>query len=63
MEDVLGPDGIAMRVAVLELVFSLTHYRGPQRFFLVIITHRAVANYGIAHCTPNSQPHPKPCWP
>lgn len=52
MEDVLGPDGIAMLVAVLELAFSLTHYWGSQRFFLVLITHRAVANYGITPLYP-----------
>lgn len=59
MEDVSGPDGIAMLIAVLELAFSLSHYWGPQRFFLVLITHRAVANYGITPLFPQTpSPHP-----
>lgn len=60
MEAVSGPDGIAMLVALLELAFFPFPIPGPpQRSFLVLITHRAVANYGKIHCSPNSQPPPR----
>lgn len=60
MEAVSGPDGIAVLVALLDLAFFPSPIPGaPKDPSLSSSPHRAVANYGMIHCTPNSQPPPR----
>lgn len=65
MEAVSGPDGIAMLVALLELAFFPSSIPGaPKDPSLSSSPHRAVANYGMIHCTPKlPAPTPKRYWP